>query len=144
MEHKGFLDWVKDGWDIQVDGVPMFQLYAKLKSVKVVLKRHNLSCFGNLKQKVMEARDNLDLAQKEVLASFGGADCLLKENECLHAYVSITKVKESFLKQKVRNQWLQLGDQNNRFFHRSLKIQNAKSTITHLWDELGNRVEDVK
>jgi hypothetical protein len=39
LEHKGFLDWVKKGWDMQVDGVPMFQLYAKLKSVKVVLKR---------------------------------------------------------------------------------------------------------
>jgi hypothetical protein len=64
LEHKGFLDWVKEGWDIQVDGVPMFQLYAKLKSVKVVLKRQNLSCFGKLKQKVLEARDNLDLAQK--------------------------------------------------------------------------------
>jgi pimeloyl-CoA synthetase len=39
---------------------------------------------------------------------------------------------------------LQLGDQNNSFFHRSLKIQNVKSTITHLWDEHGNRVEDVE
>jgi hypothetical protein len=104
LEHKGFLDWVKEGWDIQVDGVPIFQLYAKLKSVKVVLKRQNFSCFGNLKQKVLEARDNLDLAQKEVLASFGRAVCLLKEKECLHAYVSITKAEESFLKQKVRNQ----------------------------------------
>jgi hypothetical protein len=138
------LDWVKEGWDIQVDGVPMFQLYAKLKSVKVVLKRQNFSCFGNLKQKVLEARDNLDLAQKEVLASFGRADCLLKEKECLYVYVSITKAEESFLKQKARNQWLQLGDQNNSFFHRTLRIQNAKSTITHLWDDLGNRVEDVE
>jgi hypothetical protein len=80
----------------------------------------------------LEAQDNLDLAQKEVLASFGRAECLLKEKECLHAYVSITKAEEYFLKQKARNQWLQLGDQNNSFFHRSLKIQNARSTITHL------------
>jgi hypothetical protein len=80
----------------------------------------------------LEAQDNLDLAQKEVLASFGRAECLLKEKECLHAYVSITKAEEYFLKQKARNQWLQLGDQNNSFFHRSLKIQSARSTITHL------------
>jgi hypothetical protein len=97
--------------------------------VKVVLKRQNSSCFGNLKHKVLEARDNLDLAQKEVLASFGRADYLLKENECLHVYVSITKAEESFLKQKARNQWLQLGDQNNSFFHHTLRIQNAKSTM---------------
>jgi hypothetical protein len=62
----------------------------------------------------------------------------------MHAYVSITKADESFLKQKARNQWLQLGDQNNSFFHRSLKIKNARSTITHLWDEQGQRVDEVK
>ena len=99
----------------------MFQLYAKLKSVKVVLKRQNLSCFGNLKQKVLEARENPDLAEKKVIASFGRADWLIKE-ECLHAYVSITKVEESFLKQNARNQWLHLSDQNNSFFHRSCRI----------------------
>jgi hypothetical protein len=66
------------------------------------------------------------------------------EGECLHAYVSLTKAEEAFLKQKSRNQWLQLGDQNNSFFHRSLKVQQAKNTITHLWDEQGNRVEDVE
>jgi hypothetical protein len=45
------------------------------------------------------------------------------------------------LKQKARNQWMQLGDQNNSFFHCSIKVQNA--TITHLWDEHGNRADDV-
>ena len=61
----------------------------------------------------MEARDNLDLDQKEVFISLGSVECLLKEMECLHAYVLITKAEESFLKQKDINQWLQLGDQNN-------------------------------
>jgi hypothetical protein len=42
---------------------------------------------------------------------------MLKEKECLHAYVSITKVEEAFLKQKARNQWIPLGDQNNSYFH---------------------------
>ncbi|XP_059430260.1 uncharacterized protein LOC132163900 [Corylus avellana] len=96
-----------EGRDFQVDGVSMYKLYAKLKSMKVVLKVQNLSCFGNLKQKIMEACENLDMAQKDVIANFGRADCLLKERECLHAY-------------------------------------NAKNTVTHLWDEKGNRVEDVE
>ena len=100
-------------------------------------------CFGNLQQRVKEVRANLDLAQKDAIDSLGRADCLLKERECLHAYVSITRAEESFLKQKARNQWLQLGNQNNSFFHRFLRVQNAKKTITHLWDEYGNKVEDV-
>jgi hypothetical protein len=53
LEHQGFLNWVKEGWNIQVDGVPMYQLYVKLRYVKAMLKQHNLVCFGNLKQRVM-------------------------------------------------------------------------------------------
>jgi N-acetyl-beta-hexosaminidase len=83
----------------------------------------------------MQARDKLDLAQKEVISSLGRANCLLKERECLHAFVSLAKAEESFLKQKSWNQWLKLGDQNNGFFHRSLKVKHAKNTITHLWDD---------
>jgi len=68
----------------------------------------------------------LDLAQHAVLESHGRLDCLIKERECLHAYVSTIKAEEAFLKQKARNQWLQLGDQNNAFFHRMLKGKTSQ------------------
>jgi hypothetical protein len=86
----------------------------------------------------------LSLARNGVIDSFGSANSLLKVRECLHAYVSITRAEESFLKQKARNQWLQLGDQNNSFFHTSLKAQNARNTINYLWDKHGNKVDDVE
>lgn len=98
----------------------MYQLCKKLQFVKAVLKRQNLDCFGDLKLRILQARDWLDLAQKDVMFSRGSADCLLKEKGCLHAYVSITKAEEAFLKQNARNQWFQLGDQNNAVFHRLL------------------------
>jgi hypothetical protein len=50
--------------------------------------------------------------------------------------VSISRAEEVFLKQKARNQWLQLGDQNNSFFHRV-------NSITFLCDEHERRVEYV-
>ena len=62
MEYKGFLDWVKEGWNTHVEGAPMYKLYVKLRGVKVVLKEKNLVCFGNLKQMVNQARDTLTLA----------------------------------------------------------------------------------
>lgn len=84
------------------------------------------------------------MAQKNVIVSHGSAECLQKEKECLHAYVSITKAEKAFLKQKARNQWLQLGDHNNAYFHCLLKARHARNTITHLWDEHGTKVEDVE
>jgi hypothetical protein len=40
----------------------MYKLYVKLRAVKVVLREKNFVCFGNLKQRVNQARDNLTLA----------------------------------------------------------------------------------
>jgi hypothetical protein len=62
MEHKGFLDWVKEGWNTYVEGAPMYKMYVKLRAVKVVLREKNPVCFGNLKQRVNQACDNLTLA----------------------------------------------------------------------------------
>ena len=42
---------------------------------------------------VFFARNNLDLAQKEVISSFERADRLLRERECLHAFVSLAKAE---------------------------------------------------
>ena len=78
---------------MQVDGVPMYQLCMKLHPMKDCLKRKNLVCFGDLKQRVIQVRDRLDLTQKDVLATFGRVECMLKEREHLHAYVSITKLR---------------------------------------------------
>jgi hypothetical protein len=43
FKNAEFMDWVDEGWKLSVEGVPMFQLYAKLKSIKQVLKKKMLS-----------------------------------------------------------------------------------------------------
>lgn len=72
------------------------------------------------------------------------AHCLVKEKESLHEYMCLSKPEEAFLKQKARNQWLQLGDQNNAssLFHKMIKVRTSRNLITHLWDEQGVKVED--
>jgi hypothetical protein len=143
LEHGDYMEWLSNCWMQEINGVPMYKLCRKLKEFKAILKSKTTSCFGNLRNKIIQACESLDLAQKAVIDSRGRADCLLKERECLHAYVSITKAEEAFLKQKARNQWLQLGDQNNAVFHRILKGRQVRNSISFLYDELGNKVEDI-
>jgi hypothetical protein len=143
LEHDSFMDWLADSWGQGFPGVPMFQLCKKLKAFKAVLKEKTSSFYGDLKRRVNKAKTCLDLAQHAVLESHGRLDCLIKERECLHAYVSTIKAEEAFLKQKARNQWLQLGDQNNAFFHRMLKGRQARNNISFLLDDQGNQVEDI-
>lgn len=91
----------------------MYSLCMKLRALKVVFKGKNRSCYGDIKNKVLQALSKLEVAQCAVLDSHGSAISLQKERECLHEFTSISRAEEAFLKQKARNQWLNLGDQNN-------------------------------
>jgi hypothetical protein len=143
-DHPHFLHWVEEGWSSEVVGYAMFQLYAKLKSVKRVLKAKNLEVFGGLGQRVLKARQDLAFAQSDFIMSHGNVDCHLREQVCLHALVSIYTAEEKFLNQKARINWLKLGDGNNAFFHKVVKARNSFNLIKVLHDESGNRVVDMK
>lgn len=136
-ENDRFLSWV------EYRGC-RYSIVQKLKVVKKVLKIKNKEVYGGIKQRVMQAKERLDEAQRMVLSTFRKAAAVRKENECHHEYLSISKADEAFLKQKSRNQWLNLGEQNNSYFHWIVKVQNSKNVITHLWDVQGRRVEDVE
>jgi hypothetical protein len=47
------------------------------------------------------------------------------------------------LKQKARNQWLHLGDQNPAYFRRVIEGRQARNSISFLFDEQGNKVDDI-
>jgi hypothetical protein len=68
--------------------VDMYQLYVKLRYVKVMLEKQNVACYGNLKQKVVQAQDNLDLAQKRSLLLLGGLiACSRRRNAFMLMYL---------------------------------------------------------
>lgn len=45
-DHPKFLQWVEEGWQGEVTGVPMFQFCSKLKDVKQVLKLRTVECLS--------------------------------------------------------------------------------------------------
>jgi hypothetical protein len=47
-EHDKFLNWVSEGWQCSITGVPLFRFHKKLKANKMVLKRINREVFGGL------------------------------------------------------------------------------------------------
>jgi hypothetical protein len=81
-EHRNFLEWIEDGWRVEVNGFSMFRLYAKLKSVKA----KNREIFGGLGLKVMQARSDLAKSQSEFLASRGNVECQ-KKGEGMFAFM---------------------------------------------------------
>jgi hypothetical protein len=138
------LDWIAEGWSINVEGYSMFSLYSKLKTVKRILKVKNLEVFGGLGRRVTQARRELAAAQAAFLSSHGDTTWLQKERECLHVLISITPAEENFLKQKSQNNWLNLGDGNTAFFHKVVKAQNSFNLIKVLLDVEGTRFTDMQ
>lgn len=100
LEHKNYSEWFMTCRNQEFQGVPMYKLCRKLKSLKAVLKGKNRSCYGDIRSSVVHAKECLDMGQRAVLESHGSAASLLQERECLHQYVSISKAEEAFLKQK--------------------------------------------
>jgi hypothetical protein len=143
LDNKEYMDWLNTSWNQECRGVPMYRLYMKLKAFKAIMKGKNSSCYGDIRSKVLHAQECLDIAQRDALNSHGSADSLSKEREYLHAYVSTSRAEEAFLKQKARNQWHKLGDQNSGYFHRVVKGRHAKNSITHVCDENVTHVEGI-
>jgi hypothetical protein len=68
------------------------------------------------------------------MASHGDEAIHRKDKECRHYYISISSAKENFLKQKSRINWLNLGDGNSAYFHKTIKVRNSSNLIKVIKD----------
>nr|GEW46208.1 hypothetical protein [Tanacetum cinerariifolium] len=110
------------------DGHNMFKVVSKLKILKKTLRKL-LHDQGNIHERVNKLRLELDTVQKTLDSN--PADPILREKAC--AYVQAfneTKLdEERFLKQKDKMEWLDAGDSNSAYFHKSIKSRNQRSRI---------------
>ena len=141
-DHPSFLDLVKDAWDIDVYGTPMYRLTRKLRNVKIRLKAFNFHVFDNIQEKVVDARETLYHVQAELLSNLNDSGMVENEKICLKNFHELARAEEGFLKQKSRIQWLKLGDQNSKFFHKTVKSRNSRNTMKSITLENGCRIED--
>lgn len=64
-KHKGFIDIVKEAWEIPVGGVGMESFYQKVLNVKRRLREWNMKHFGRVESKVKKALELLQVRQSE-------------------------------------------------------------------------------
>jgi hypothetical protein len=74
LENRDFMDWLASCWNQEFRRVPMYRLCMKLKAFKAVLKRKNISCYGDIRGRVIKGRECLEMAQRDVLDSRGSDD----------------------------------------------------------------------
>nr|XP_043639262.1 uncharacterized protein LOC122610332 [Erigeron canadensis] len=102
-----------------------------VKAKKLLLKQ------GNLHVLVDNLRKELDLIQTTI--DKDPLDSYLRDKEAsvLTEFKEAQLDGESFLKQKAKVEWLELGDANSAFFHKTLKCKNHRSQIAIINDMQG-------
>ncbi|PWA58660.1 RNA-directed DNA polymerase, eukaryota, Reverse transcriptase zinc-binding domain protein [Artemisia annua] len=125
---------------MDVSGFHMYKVVSKLKALKKPLRKL-LYNEGNIHDKVVKLRHELDTVQRALDADPFNIDIREEEASYLNAYNDALLVEEQFLKQKAKVEWLRVGDSNSAYFHKVVKSRKARSRIDVITNYDGVRFE---
>jgi hypothetical protein len=120
----------------------MYQFTNKLDLVKIELKtlyRHHTS---HIPSKIAQAKVDYNASQFLMDQNPTATDLHTNERALAKHYIQLCKDEESYYTQKFKIQWLQFGDRNTKFFHKSLLHHQVRNIIHSLIDEIGNLIND--
>ncbi|XP_061959708.1 uncharacterized protein LOC133680748 [Populus nigra] len=141
-KRSDFLATVASSWQEPVTGNPMFQFTTKLRRLKNVLRKLHLHHTSSITHSVAKAKTDWEAAQFHLDEHPTSYSAQSNEREMVAQYMQLCKDEESYFKQKSRVQWLQIGDRNTLFFHKSLLHHQVRNRIHSLQDENGILVHD--
>lgn len=134
-EHESFSNIVATIWKQNVKGGAMYRIWQKMKLCKEPLKRLLRQEMGSLDNRVAEAREKLDSIQKQITQHMGTdvANTLFTiEKEAVVELQKWSNIQEKVLKQKSKVHWLEVGDNNNRYFFAYMKTRANMNNISIL------------
>ena len=95
-KHEQFQQCVSEAWQQDVVGVPMYQIWTKLKQVKQALKLLHKNHFANTDQKVDEARSKLAQVQIDLQNDSLNGSLHQREQMCIEELRHWLKVEWNF------------------------------------------------
>jgi len=141
-DRDDFMDVVGSSWQVPVSGNPMYQFTTKLRRLKLVFRTLHHHQTSDLTGRVASAREAWFAAQHFLDEHPASVEAQQSERLLASRYMQLCKDEESYFKQRSRIQWLQLGDKNTAFFHKSLLHRQTRNRIHMLKDESGNNIID--
>lgn len=104
----------------------MFRL--KKKVLKPMLRTLGKEKIGDLPRRTREAHEDLCTKQAETLLN--PTSRRMEEEATAYAkWLNLSELEEGYLKHRVKLHWLNVGDRNNAFFHRTTQIRKMKNAI---------------
>ncbi|XP_027118540.1 uncharacterized protein [Coffea arabica] len=142
QRHTGFMDVVRQGWAMPVEGVGMPKFYNKLRAVKCCLQAWNVQVFGNIFNKVKEAEAVLKQREARFDNERDSASrAALEEAKSLYARSLAWECE--YWRQKAGIKWLQVGDANSAYFHSRCRQRRSYNFVARIKEQSGAWLEDI-
>ena len=140
---SSFLPMVKAYWDTTVElyqsTSAMYRFSKKLKNLKPLIRELGREELGNLTRRTKESYTVLCEKQTATLAS--PCDVSIQEEaEAYGKWLHVASLEEDHLKQKAKLHWLEIGDQNNKTYHRAIRTRQSQNLIREVRCQGGNIV----
>ena len=113
-------------------GYRMYQFQQKLKSLKARICTWNREDFGNIFQEKKKLIEDIKLIHRRGMEEGWDDELREQEKDLMNHLEARERHEEIFWKKKSRNQWLQEGEKNTKFFHNSVIHNRHRSMIYKL------------
>ncbi|XP_074299775.1 uncharacterized protein LOC141630939 [Silene latifolia] len=144
---EGFENIVTRGWEMEVQGTPMFKVVTKLKGMKKKLRKLNAKQFSDIENLTKITELSLQHFQTKLRDDPLNQDLCLAERACSQELAFLHKARLEFLRQKSKEAWLKVGDDNTSYFHASIKKRRARNKVYQVKDMRGklcNQCDAIK
>ncbi|GAV92663.1 hypothetical protein CFOL_v3_36041 [Cephalotus follicularis] len=130
--HPAFLEVVQQVWAQPVEAPPLDAVGMKLRLLKRALKEFHRTHFKELETECTRLRLLIETQQAFLDVNPANAEARNKEKKLLEEFYEASGKEESYFKQKARVNWLKLGDSNSKFFHKVVKVRQARNSIVKI------------
>ena len=137
----GFDDAVAQSWNSPVDGSPMVVVWKKLKRLRKVLGTLSKQ-FAHTKLQLAKAWEDFAEAQDSLVNDRMNKEKIDKVKMCTETVIRWNEIDEEILQQRSKLDWLKLGDENNAYFHVSIRAKHKVKSIDKLELDDGSVVQD--
>ncbi|GAB2280080.1 hypothetical protein Dimus_039393 [Dionaea muscipula] len=136
--HPRFLPIVAQEWSVHVGGVKMYRVVQKLKALKYPLRSLHKCFFSDIEGRVLQAMEVLTQAQVALRAEFT-EEHRMAEMEARERLQHLMAAENSFLKQKLKDDWFHCMDRSTKYFYSLVKGRRIRSQILCITREDGSQ-----
>ncbi|XP_057955482.1 uncharacterized protein LOC131149232 [Malania oleifera] len=139
VNHDNFLEVIKKGWVLNVQGYAQYRFLEKLKGLKQPLRNLNSLHFSHITSRAEKAMEEVVKTQQLLHDSPGNLEIQrkLKENKGLAN--RLAEANRQFLSQRAKAKFLKDSDKGTSYFHALMRRQTHRNHISAVMKEDGER-----